>query len=168
MKTKATLTSMLLLLPLLFSSLSSCGQKMVYADNVSCSELMDAVVEQIPVSFGYEAYGDDHLRYYFEDTTLPDDVCLTYSVASEDINEIGIFHTPDAASREEIYDLAEDYLEELREDKRAFIASYASDELPKLDRAEVRTFGHYTVYAILNDRDRALVFETIEKMLTEK
>ena len=149
-------------------SLPSCRASADYADDLSCAQLMDAVVEKIPVDFGYESFGDDHLRYYFEDTSLPDDVCLRYSVLSEDINEIGIFHTPSADAREEIEDLAEEYLEELREDKRAFIASYAAGELPKLDRAEIRVFGNYTVYAILNDEDRALAFETIAAMLTKK
>ena len=154
----------LLLLPLLFS----CQSKQAYADDVTCSDLMTAVEEKISVPYGYKTFSADHLRYYFEDTKLPDDVCLRYSSLSEDLNEIGIFHTSDAASREEIRDLAEDYLEELREDQRSFIASYAADELPKLDGAEVRTFGNYTVYAILDDEDRALAFDTIENLLKVK
>lgn len=149
-------------------SLSACQKKESYADDIPCSELMDAVEDQLPVNFGYETFGGDHLRYYFEDTKLPDDACLRYSVLSEDINEIGIFHTTNAESGEEVKDLAEDYLEELLEDQRAFIASYAPEELPKLERAEIRTFGNYTVYAILDDEDRALAFETIEKKLTKK
>ena len=129
---------------------------------------MDTVIEQVPVNFGYETYGDDHLRYYFEDTKLHDDVCLRYSALSEDINEIGIFHTATRHDQEEIRDLAEDYLEDLLEEQSAFIASYAPEELPKLEGAEVRTFGNYTVYAIADDRDRALIFETVEKALRKK
>ena len=72
------------------------------------------------------------------------------------------------ANQEEIRDLAEDYLEDLLEEQSAFIASYAPEELPKLEGAEVRTFGNYTVYAIADDRDRALIFETVEKALRKK
>ena len=63
--------------------------------------------------------------------------------------------------------MVEEYLEELREDQRAFIASYAASELPKLDGAQWRTFGNYTVYAILDEHDRALVFDTVESLLTQ-
>ena len=156
------------LLCCLLLSLVSCKKEQSFSDDVPAAELMDAVVEQIPVNFGYETFGGEHLRYYFEDTKLPDDVCLRYSVLSEDINEIGIFHTTSPQAQEEIKDLSEEYLEELLEDQRAFIASYAPEELPKLERAEVRTFGNYTVFAIADDRDRELIFETVEKKLTEK
>ncbi len=152
---------------LLCVSLFSCSKKAEYSDDVPCSELMDSVEDQIPVNFGYETFGGEHLRYYFNDTELPDDSCLRYSVISEDINEVGIFHTPDDASREEVKRLCEQYIEQLREDQRAFIASYTAEELPKLDGAEVRSFGNYTVYAILSEDDRALAFDTVEKKLTE-
>ena len=162
----------LIILCVLLSALSlnmySCMSRQVFADDVSCSDLMDTVETQLPVEFGYKAFGEEHLRYYFEDTKLPDDLCLRYSTASENINEIGIFHTPDAESQEEVVELAEAYLEELQEDQRAFIGSYAPQELPKLDRAEVRTFGNYTVYAILSDEDRALAFDIIESVLEKK
>ena len=157
------LSTLLLLCP----TLLSCTKATAYADDVPCSELMDKVVEQIPVDFGYETYGGEQIRYYFDDTERPDDHCLRYSVKSEDLNEVGIFHTPDRESQEEVVELVEDYLEELREDQRAFIESYAAEELPKLDGAQWRTFGNYTVYAILDDHDRELVFDTVEKELKQ-
>ncbi|MBO5938644.1 MAG: DUF4358 domain-containing protein [Clostridia bacterium] len=156
----------LLLMTLL---LSSCAKKeKTYADDLPCAELADTVEEQIPVDFGYETFGGEHLRYYFEDTKLHDDACLRYTVRSEDIGEFGIFHTPDEASRQEIEDLCEDYLETLREEKTTFIESYAPEEVPKLERAEVRSFGNYTVYAILSDDDRELLFDTVEKKLVKE
>ncbi len=155
----------LLLMTLL---LSSCAKKeKSYADDLPCSELADTVEEQIPVDFGYETFGSEHLRYYFEDTKLHDDACLRYTVRSEDIGEFGIFHAPNAEARDEIKDLCEDYLEELREEKTTFIESYAPEEIPKLEHAEVRSFGNYVVYAILSDTDRELVFETVEKKLVQ-
>lgn len=156
----------LLSLALLFS-LSACSQQ-DYADDLPCSELMDAVEDQIPVNFGYETYGAEHLRYYFDDDALPDDRCLRYSARAEDINEVGIFHTATQEEQKRLREECEEYLEELREEKSAFIGSYAPEELPKLERAEVRCFGNYTVYAIASDDDRALIFETVEKKLKEK
>lgn len=156
---------LLLVIPALLSACSTKEKN--YTDDLPCSELMESVEEQIPVDFGYESFGGEHLRYYFEDTKCHDDACLRYTVRSEDIGEIGIFHTPDEESRTEIERLCQAYLKNLREEKSAFIESYAPDELPKLEDAEVRSFGHYTVYAILSDADRKLVFETVEKKLVE-
>lgn len=159
------------LILLLTVAILLCGcskKKTTYADDIPCAELADTVEEQIPVDFGYETFGGEHLRYYFEDTKLHDDACLRFTVRSEDIGEFGIFHTPDEESREEIEDLCEDYLEELREEKTTFIESYAPEEVPKLERAEVRSFGNYTVYAILSDSDRKLVFDTVEKELVRE
>ncbi len=165
------LTKKLAALSLLFSllALPSCkASKKSYADDLSCAELTQAVEAQIPVNFGYESFGGEHIQYYFEGTTLPDDHSLRYSVLSEDLNEVGIFHSPDEASAREMLRLTEEYLSTLLEDKKAFIESYASEELPKLEEAEVRNFGNYTVYAILEEQDRKLVFETVEKKLTRE
>ena len=157
-----------ILVLVLATLLSSCAKKEKdYVDDLPCSEIADTVEEQLPVDFGYETFGGEHLRYYFEDTKTHDDACLRYTVRSEDIGEFGIFHTPNEESRKEIEELCEKYLETLREEKTAFIESYAPEELPKLERAEVRTFGNYVAYAILSDDDRKLFFETVEKKLVQ-
>lgn len=166
MKRAIRLTALaVLFLTVALPILSSCKKETSYTDDLSCAEIMDAVEDQIPVNFGYETFGGDHMRYYFEETPLPDDHCLRYSVMNDDINEVGIFHSPDGKSEEEVFRLTEAYLATLREEKQAFIGSYAPEELPKLNDAEVRRFGNYTVYAILSEEDRKLVFETVEKML---
>ncbi len=158
----------LIFLLVIVTLLSSCAKKeKEYADDVPCAEIADTVEEQLPVDFGYETFGGEHLRYYFEDTKRHDDACLRYTVRSEDIGEFGIFHTPDEESRKEIKELCEDYLETLREEKTAFIESYAPEEVPKLEHAEVRSFGNYVAYAILSDNDRELFFETVEKKLVK-
>ena len=159
----------LIVLLLMATLLSSCAKKeKTYTDDLPCAELADTIEEQIPVDFGYDTYGGEHLRYYFEDTSLHDDVCLRYTVRSEDIGEFGIFHAPDAEVRTELERLCESYLNTLREEKTVFIASYAPEEVPKLENAEVRTFGNYVVYAILSDADRALLFDTVEKALSKQ
>ncbi len=146
-------------------SLFSCGAKKEYADDIPCSELLDTAEEQIPIDLGYESFGGDHIKYYFEDTELDDDRSLRYSVASEDINEMGIFHAPDERSVKELKEITQRYLDGLLEEKGAFIGSYAPKELEKLENAEVRTFGNYVAYAILSDDDRELFFETVETEL---
>ena len=158
----------LIVILLLCTLLSGCSKgTLEYADNVPCAEIMDTVEGQIPINFGYETFGGEHLSLYFEGAPTTDDHCLRYSTLSEDINEFGVFHTPDGHSIRETEDMCEDYLEDLWEEKQAFIASYAPDQLPKLKNAEVRSFGRYTVYAILDKDDRDLLFETVQKAISK-
>lgn len=160
--------ALILTLTALVLCLAACRQQKSYLNDRRCEELMDDAVDQIPVTFGYDTFESDHLRYCFDDWEEADDACLRYSIASENINEIGIFHSPTEEKAREIYEDCKEYLNDLREEKSTFIASYAAEELPKLERAEVRRFGNYTVYAILSDDDRTLVFDTIEQALTPK
>ncbi len=163
MKRFFVLTLSLMLMSL---SLHGCSEKEpIYADDVSCSELMDTLEKQIPVPFGYETYSPEQIQFYFENTDDHDDACLRYSKQSENINEIGIFHAPDAQARKELEGVIDRYLDELRTDQSAFIGSYAPEELPKLEGAEQRSYGNYTVYVILEEADRELIFETVEKLL---
>ena len=148
--------------------LTSCSRESGYSDDVPCSEVCDKIEKQLIVDFGYDSYGEEHLRYYFDDTEEYDDFAVRYSVLSEDINEFGVFHVRDKESRDEVYEMCEEYIEELREDERAFIESYAPKELEKLDGAEVKFFGNYVVYAILDSDGREKLFDTAKKVLSEK
>lgn len=155
-----------LLIALSFSLFSCTEEKSTYSDRQTCAELMSVAEEQIPVQFGYESYSADQIRFYFEEADIYDDVCIRYSARSEDINEIGIFHSADDDSHKKTEQAVRSYLETLKQDQSAFLASYAAEELPKLENAEVRTFGHYTVYAVLGEEERTLFFETVQKELT--
>ena len=148
-------------------SVFGCSKDVEYKDSVPCDEILDAVEEQIPVNLGYESYGGEHIKYYFDSTELDDDHSLRYSALSDDINEFGVFHAPDKESRDELLRITEKYLDELLADKKAFISSYAPKELPKLENAETRTYGNYVAYAILSDADKAAFFETVESMLSK-
>ena len=115
-----------------------------YADDIPCAELMDTAERQIPVDFGYETFGGEHLSLYFEGMPT-DDHCLRYSALSENVNEFGVFHSPDASSVKETEAMCEKYLDDLWQEKEAFIASYAPEELPMLADERflelVRIFG---------------------------
>ena len=151
----------------LFAIFFSCGESGEFKDDLSCAEVLDEAAEQLPIDLGYKSLGGEHKKHNFNDTRLDDDYAFLGSVASEDINEIGIFHAPTPQAREELLELCEDYLEDHLEEKEAFIASYAPAELEKLKNAEARAFGNYVAYAILSKDDRALFFDTVEKMLTK-
>lgn len=138
-----------------------------YKNDIPCSKILDSVEEQLPIDLGYKNFDGDHIKYYFRNTKADDDHALRYSVKSENIDEFGIFHAPDDKSKKELTKIAEEYLDELLKEKKAFIASYAPDELPKLENAEVKSFGNYVAYAILDQKGRELFFDTVEKSLKQ-
>ncbi len=136
-----------------------------YSNTVSCRELSEALGEID--SSEYSEYSAEYIALFLEDSALYNDFCILYSNKVEDINEVGFFHAPDSASAQELYEEIEEYLEERREDERAFIASYAPAELPKLDGAQAGRFGNYVVYAILDSQGREQLFEKTEQKLRE-
>ena len=101
----------------------------------------------------------------FDEDDLPKERRILQSTLSENINEIGIFHTVTEEEKKELREELEEYLEEMREEKSAFVASYAPAEVPKLTSARVRSFGNYTVYVILAPDDQARLWETVEQLL---
>ena len=149
------------------SLLFGCARK-EYANNVSCAELLDTVLTALDDGMEYKDFDSAQRKFYFEDSDEADDCRMVYSLDTNDINEIGIFHAPD---KEETQDIAEDcreYVEDMRQNSRAFIASYAPSELSKLDGAQVRIYGNYVIYAILPTELIESVFYEVERVLTSR
>ena len=152
---------------LTLSLLSSfgCRQKSNYRDDVSCSTITAEICEDLTREGTYLPFGEDHVRFSFEDTDRFADKSLVYSEASENIDEIGVFRAKSEEDIEVLRRLCEQYVTTLREDMRAFVESYAPREATKLDRAEVKVFGRYIVYTVLSDADRTEAYEEIEELL---
>ena len=157
------IASMVLLFGLVF--IMGCKPPVAYRDDVSCQSLTDAVCDRLRDEGGYAAFGDEHLRFFFSETDRYTDQSLVYTVRSENIDEIGVFHAESDGDIEELRLLCESYIKTIREENRAFIESYAPREAQKLDAATVRVFGRYVVYAVLTEEDTAAAFETIEARL---
>ena len=147
--------------------LSSCNTKK-YSDDVGCYELCERALISIDEREEFSDYGKEYIKYFFEDSELHDDFRIVYSTETDDIDELGIFHAPSADAAKEISDTVKNYISEMQNTQRAFIGSYAPEELPKLDRAEVRVFGNYVVYAIMEEDEKSDVFSEIEENLTSK
>lgn len=151
----------------LLSLFCSCsGEKAEkYADNVTCRSITEAVEKAVTVDSGYAIYGENQIDLMLSTAEKPSDSSIIYSLLSEDINEFGVFKASDEKEAKRIFEDCENYLETMKDEQSAFIASYAPNELPKLQKAEVRRFGNYVAVAILSDSDRQKAFETVENML---
>ena len=150
----------LLLILCLSVSLLGCKSNS-YLDDLSCAQLISVAKDSVTTESGYEPMSAGRSEYAFGDLKY-DDMAIIVSIATENIDEIGVFHatSPDAAK--EISTALEVYLDGLLEEKGTFIASYAPYELEKLENAEVRMFGNYVAYAILSRDGRSAVFMTLE------
>ena len=153
-------------LVLLFS-FGSCKKDVEYKDNIPCSDIITEAKKAVPTDSGYEAMGQGRVEYVFGSFEY-DDCSLLISVATENIDEIGIFHTTSEKKAEELCAEVEKYLDELLEEKGAFIASYAPFELEKLENAQVKVYGNYVAYAILSRDGRDLFFSDIFSLLSSR
>ena len=145
-------------------SLTSCSSD-GFRDGIACKDVGSSITDTLDDGKEYLEYDENHRKLYFEDSEHYDDCYLAYSSDTGDINEFGVFHAPDSEHAEDIYEDCMDYVEDLKENSRSFIASYAPEEIPKLDGATVRRYGNYVVYTVLPDKKTNDIFSKIEESL---
>ena len=147
-------------------SLCACSRS-DYSDDFSCTELSEHIRDTLGDGQEYTEFDSTHREFYFEDSDDYDDCSLIYSTDTNDINEIGVFHAQSADAADDIAENCREYIDDMKENSRAFISSYAPAELPKLDNAEVRRFGNYVVYTILPPDRSTPIFHTLKELLTK-
>jgi len=140
--------------------LASCARTK-YTDVTPCKDVSALAAQELGDGLEYTEFDASHREFYFTDSELYDDCSLIYSTDTNNINEIGVFHATDEKAAKHLEAKCLDYIEEMREGERAFIASYAPEELPKLDGAKVHRFGNYVVYTVL-PKDRS--YDVIDKI----
>ena len=138
-----------------------------YKDDVECKALVLSVTDQMPSELDFRELDESFREFYFEGADGFDDCYIAYSADSEDISEIGVFHAVSDEAAEKIEGVCYEYINDLSQNSRAFIASYAPEELTKLDGAEVRRYGRYVVYTVLNTADAERAFEIIKNTISE-
>lgn len=154
------------ILTLLVCTTLFCGcSRAQFADDIPCDNIVDTMLSTLDDGEEYKEFDSAQRTFYFEDSDEADDYCLVYSLDTNDINEIGIFHASDSDSAKDIAEDCREYVEDMQQNSRAFIASYAPEELTKLDGAQVRVYGNYVIYAILPPTQAEAAFDAAEKVL---
>ena len=151
---------------LIFSLLcmASCRQAH-YREDISCQAITATLCESLGSDEEFLPFGEEQIRFSFENTDRYADQSLVYSARSENIDEIGVFFAKSDEDVPELRRICEQYVETLREEQRAFVASYAPREAVKLDTATVRVFGRYVLYTVLSEEDCRRVLEAMEQTL---
>ena len=148
------------------SSLASCSKNKDYANDVSALSIYEEISDVLEGTGEYFEFNELHIEQYFPNTDEYDDHYAVYSADVNDINEIGIFKAPDEFYALGMLKSCETYISDMKEHSRAFIASYAPQEIPKLDEAQARRFGQYVVYLVLPDDLSEIVFDRIDEFLS--
>ena len=161
MKTKRLLAALLLLC--LCLSLSACGAK--YKDDVP----IDKIVNIIDAYIGGSDLAEMNSGYLSGAMHMDPSIFAKYTVKLNaqgvNIDEYGIFRAPDAKSVDSVKDEIEDYLMFYRESKTTGIKQYMPEEMPKLEKAEVKVYGIYVLYVIAADDVRENIYKDVEHLL---
>lgn len=160
---KAIKRAGIILLALLLPMLSACHSKHSYTDSLTASELAGDVRKALSGTEYLEA-NQDYLNDYFPIPAEVSDYRIYFASDGNSLDEFGIWHAS-AAATEQLSALIRGYLDESLSRNRSFYDSYIPQETPKLRDAEVRVFGNYVAYAVLNETDRKTFFHTVEQDL---
>ena len=145
--------------------LYACSQAAEYRNDLDTEDILKGAPHTVRSADDYATYDDELVEFFFGDMPASRDHTVLYSIEQNDIDEVGVFRAENESEALEIYEKATAYIREMQETQRAFIASYAPEELPKLDSAEVRRYGDYVVYAILSEGDSDAFFSHVEGAL---
>lgn len=146
--------------------LSSCAQSK-YLDTIPCSTITDTLTEEILGSDMYAEYTENDVSLLFGNNELYDSCSVIYSVSSDDIGEVGIFHATDSDTAKKLLEKAEKYIEDTRDERNSFVRNYMPEELDKLNYADTRQFGNYVVYTILSADESEDIFCAVKELLSE-
>lgn len=147
---------------LMLLSLSACKS---YADDIDTDNLATVGLNALVDGIDYAEADDGFLDDYFIVPAWVTDYEIYLAPTASNINQVGVYHVQDGHA-EELETILSDYLKKSYEDNGNWYNSYIPKETPKLRDAEVKVFGNYVVYAILNQTDREVFFGAVEEALT--
>ena len=154
------------LLALSLVCLGACRKQPKYTNDLTAAELAKDAQIALQETEYLEADGN-YLSDYVQLPDGMDDYRICFASDGNNLNEFGIWHA-ESGKTEEMRALLAGYLKSSLEKNRSFYDSYIPQETPKLRDAEVRVYGNYVAYAIMNDTDRQRFFHTLEQDLLIK
>lgn len=135
-----------------------------YKDSIPTTELASNVSYQLSAATLITKADEDYIRYSMQlNESVMKECTIFIQNAGASLDEFGIIKAADgntAALEETI----KNYLTRRNDE---WTGMYLVEEYPKLRDAEYKVFGNYLVYGILSDADKTVLFNSVEKSLTE-
>ena len=151
MKLKKLLSAVLVPV-MLFTACSGEGGENGSTVDVDPSEVISAVLAEVPISSAVEK-GTDDVESYYAGMDVSELEAAAFSLcgsgALPDEAAVFKFKSSDAAKS------AKTALESKLESRKESFATYTPDEMYKLEGAEVYTVGNYAVYLAVADNEKA-------------
>ena len=149
---------------LLLSLLLFAACKANYRQDLSAYEIADYLETEGAATLLRQM--DDNAAF-FGDLELDIPFALRLAEDGSNLDEFAVFACNDAAEAKTLAKKLESYLAERYEKDKDWYLSYIPDELPKLQNAEVRTYGKYVVYAVLSQDSRNHAFDLVRQKLLQ-
>ncbi len=145
---------------------ASCGGSVSYNTSISVSELSVAVDTLLSNPDDFATMTESYIVGMMEiDPSQFEEYVVKLRASGSNIDEYGIFKAADSEGVANAVAVANAYIARRIE---AWMPEYMPEEFPKMERASVKVFGHYVVYAILAEDVKADVFDAVKAELTEK
>lgn len=161
----------ILVLTLVLTVLLTCCSRNrvpIYRNDLTTAEIADRIASDLPDSDSLSDYSDEDIAFYLGvPADFADEQSVLVQTSTVSIDEFGVFKVKEDSQAEELEKLLENYLDSSLEGKREWLEGYNPTELDKLEDAEIRRYGQYVVYLILDKADRRIAKENITKILTE-
>ncbi len=145
-------------------ALCACGGEKINTD-VAPADISENIVKALGAVDAMTALDESYITGRMDiDLSNCAEYDVRLSTASINVNEFGVFKAKDV-----------DHVEALDADVQAYLAmrletwmdEYLPEEKPKVENAQVRTFGPYVIYTILSESDSTLAFNTASEMLEQ-
>lgn len=145
-------------------ALCACDGEKINTE-VAPADIANAIVNEMGSADAMTALDESYITGRMEiDLSNCAEYDVRLSTASINVNEFGVFKAKDV-----------DHVEALDADVQAYLAmrletwmdEYLPEEKPKVENAQVRTFGPYVIYTILSESDSKIAIDTMSEMLTK-
>lgn len=138
-----------------------------YRQDLSPVSLADYLERELPL--GSMRTLDDKSEFYGRALALDgvDSFALRIAEDGSNLDEFGIFACVDENAAKALATELENHLAFLYKTNREWYLSYIPKEVPKLQNAEVKTYGRYVAYSILNENERNRVFDLLRQKLLQ-
>ncbi len=141
-----------------------------YRDDVSVTAIAEKITAHLnagKASTVYVTDENDLLASYLSFGDLVTDHCIVYAQQTSDLDEFGVLKAASGCADRVKQMLIQDYLQAAFEQNHEWYDSYMPQQTPKLRDAEVRVFGNYVFYCILDEAAKKEVFAVVEELLTQ-
>lgn len=142
--------------------LASCSRESVDYSFLNTDEIVNDIVENASVEFGYCDVSEYYLQNYFGELVGVEEAKIYACNESSNFNEFGVFKFATAKEAEKGLRFLDSYITAAKKEFENGII-YDVSEYPKFTGARAERFGNYLIYTILDPRESQSAFEAVKK-----